>query len=147
MLVEPVVALVIALACYRVARAITADSIFEGWRAKLEDWAYVPDPQTGEKLWYRDVTVGHRKATIAHPSGEPRRSRMLTLLRGKFADLMMCPLCLGFHCCWVALCVWTALWPWELGWKGWTLVFALAGVQYFLTTVDGEFRKQIKVED
>lgn len=111
MLVEPVVALVIALAVYRVARGLTSDSLFEGWRDRLERWGYQED-----RLAYRNVELKGRG-----------HSKYLTLTRGKLVDLLTCPMCLSFHGAWIALCVWTTSWPWQLGWKGWTLAFGIAG--------------------
>lgn len=136
MLVSPAVAVVIAFAAYRVARGIATDDLFDGWRYRLEVWAY--DDPDGEKLFYRPVT---RRGALG-PAAPRRPIKWLTILRGKFADLMTCPLCIGFHASWIALCVWTTTWPWDLGWKGWTLAFGIAGLQALITGIDGYERKK-----
>jgi hypothetical protein len=80
------VLLVCALAAYWLTRVVTMDSIFEGWRGRLEEWAYEVDPKTGEQR-YRLVGVPRW--------GGGRTISALTLARGKFADWLTCPLCWG----------------------------------------------------
>lgn len=101
--------LVIGFATYRIARALTQDSITDPFR----DWVWsrafvaVPDPTGKEGYATR------------------RRSRIWPWLYG----LVSCPFCAGF---WIALCLY---WAWTEGaWQRTAVAaVAVAGVQAALT--------------
>jgi Protein of unknown function (DUF1360) len=65
---------------YRLTRLVVGDSLFEGTRERFANWAFDP------KGAYRPVIAD---------DGEVRER--LTLVRGKFADLVTCAYCLSVH--------------------------------------------------
>lgn len=104
---DPVALLVVALAAFRLTRFFVYDSLVGSnlesgsrWGETLDRWAYTRDGK--DRGW----------------------------LRGKVADLLTCPWCLGF---WLSLgCV--AVWAEFPGWR-WVLVpWAVAGAQGILST-------------
>ena len=101
--------LVIGLATYRIARALTRDSITEPFRHVLWSRAFValPDPTSEDGYAVN------------------RRSRIFAWLYG----LMSCPYCAGF---WIALGLY---WAWTEGaWQRTAIAaVAVAGVQAALT--------------
>lgn len=86
--------IVMAVATYRVTRLVVGDTIWEGWRDKFKQWAYV-DPEN--HVW--------RKIP-----GRP----WLTFWRGKLADLVTCPFCISV---WIAGFMYVALKTAD-GWDG-----------------------------
>jgi Protein of unknown function (DUF1360) len=105
--------LLAALAAHRAARAITADSISDGFRNRLELWAYT-----------------ERR----HPDGSLRSNRGREWLNG----LLTCPHCCGAWLSWIAV-----LWLWVFAGIGtwWSVplaMWAVAGAQSFLASAQGE---------
>lgn len=103
--------LVIALAAFRLTRFLVRDSLM-GF-----------GPESGSRMSVRVDAFAY------DPEGLDR-----SYLRGKVGDLATCNWCLGFHVSWVLLCAWYQLAPWELGVQGWTVAFAIAGVQGFIAS-------------
>lgn len=133
------VALFCGLVAYRLARALTTDSLFVGSRERLEAWAYVLDDD-GEPTWKAvrrrgrpdkfDLTTGE---AVAVSEVRP----LLTIARGKLADLLTCIHCTSMWFAAGAVCLLTSTWPWQLGWNGWLTAVAAAAVASFLGAVDG----------
>lgn len=122
---DPLTLIVVAFVAYRLARAVTTDTLIEGWRFRLEDWGYVNAENPALATWrpvYRS---------------DGTKSEWLTVSRGKLVDLIVCPYCLSQ---WLAVGVLSAamaVWPWELGWYGWIAATGAAGVAHLLLAVDG----------
>lgn len=122
-MVDPVILVIIAFAAYRLAAVLTGtDSLLEVTHRRILGWAYEQDDCGG---------------VLLDDCGDQIRRRGVGLLRTKIVDLVSCPFCLGM---WIAagmLCAWFSTWPWALGWRGWITAVGIAGVQAFLTAVDG----------
>lgn len=133
MLLEPFALLVIALAAYRFAHvAAGADSLLEGVQDRIKAWAWEVD-DCGDVL-----TDACEAPTLRPVAGDHEGWHWAAAVaRGKVAALLTCPFCLGYWVGLVMLCVWAARWPWALGWRGWITSLAIAGVQSFLTAIDG----------
>lgn len=110
-----------ALVGYRAARLVTTDSLFEGTRDRLETWGHLTSLVLGtEERSYRWVEIGGRQRP------------WLTILRGKFVDLVTCPYCIGF---WLTLAAWfilTGTSPGEATLVEWGLAVAASGLQSLL---------------
>jgi hypothetical protein len=123
------VLVVCALAAYRSARLVTTDTLFEGWRESFERWAYED---------VAPVAGGGRRYRLVNPParGGARTIAVLTLARGKLADLLGCPLCIG-----VWLSAGAVVGAWALGMIAGGRYFALwipaaAGLQCLMSQVD-----------
>lgn len=109
-MLEPWAFAVAALAAYRLTRFLVFDSL-------------VGSHLDSGSAWSRRLDV------LAYTSDGKDRS----FLRGKLGDLLTCPYCVGF---WVSLACWAGAW-----WGGRPvqyvlIVFAVAGVQAMLSTID-----------
>lgn len=133
MILEPVELVVLALAAYRLAHVLAgADSLLVGAQRTVREWAWETD-DCGDPL-----TDACDAPTLREFRGDfDGWHWTAAMARGKVATLLTCPFCLGYWVGLVMLCVWAAAWPWQLGWHGWITSLAVAGVQSFLTAVDG----------
>ena len=135
------VIIVAGLVAYRLARALTTDSLFIGTRERLEAWAYVPDENGRPTTTWKAV----RRTPPPRPEGWVGRwdpgdgsvRPFLTVARGKVADLLTCPFCCSMWFALGAVCLLARLWPWQLGWAGWLVATAAAGFAAFLVAADG----------
>lgn len=112
MMPSPEIAVVLALATYRVTRLIVKDTITEPLRRQL---IRLEIASAGEPDWQ------------GTPTREPR---LWLLILGKLAYMLTCPFCCGF---WISLgFVWLyAYWPTQTDTAA--LVLAIAAVQCVLT--------------
>jgi hypothetical protein len=123
MIVEPVALLVIALGAYRLAHVVVGtDDLIEGTHRRIIAWAYEVDDCGDE---------------VTDDCGKAVRRRGVGLARQKVVDLLDCPHCAGMWIGLGMLCAWAERWPWELGFKGWITAVGIAGLQSFLTSIDG----------
>jgi Protein of unknown function (DUF1360) len=131
----PLILVLSALAAFRAARLITADSLIEGWRTKLEAWAYDDAGQYRHVGWVPSARVD-RMLFVFLPHDPERLTLAVTFIRGKLADLLTCPFCLGVW--FSAACV---LGSWWAGWLPGGLISilfiaAVAGGQSLLASID-----------
>lgn len=130
---DPFTLIVVTLATYRLAHVVAgADSLLEGWQRRVKAWAWEVN-ECGEPLM--DACDDSIVRGIGGRFDGWRWQ--LILVRTKLATLLGCPYCAGFWLALGMLCTWTATWPWQLGWRGWITALGVAGVQSFLTAIDG----------
>jgi hypothetical protein len=123
--IEPFVFVVLALASYRLTLVLAGiDTLMADFTKRVVASAYLVDG-------CNDPTMDRCHEMM------PRYKGTLGFLHRKLVDLVSCPYCLGFWVGLVMLCVVISQWPWDLGWDGWMTALGIAGVQAFLTSIDG----------
>ena len=107
--------LILGLASYRITRLIVLDDVIGEW----------PDDEHPRGTFIRRII----DLALYTDAGEGRHP--FTDYVGK---LYSCTFCVGW---WVALVVvtgWFRVWPWDLGVEGWLVVFAVAGLQGYVSS-------------
>lgn len=112
-----VTVLVLAAAAYRLTRVIVLDDLLGEW----------PDPEVpGDRgtfvRKFIDQVLFNDQGAARHP---------LTDYVGKGYS---CTFCVGWWVSLLVVCGWWSVWPVELGVVGWVVVFAVAGVQGYLSS-------------
>lgn len=110
MLIDWLEFLILSFASYRLARAITWDSLLESTQDRIAaefDSEGNVAPVTDDSFMVRPWA---------------------TFWKSKSLTLASCPLCLNYWIGLGMLCVWVGGWPWDLGWEGWITSLAVAAL-------------------
>jgi len=107
--------LVAAAAAYRITRLVVLDDV-------IGEWPSEDHPRGTFARKAIDVVLYDDTGLARHP---------VTDYVGK---LYSCTFCTGWWVSLAVLSVWWRVWPWQLGVEGWVGVFAVAGVQGFISS-------------
>ena len=109
------VLLILAFAGYRATRLIVLDDVVGEW----------PSDEHPRGTFLR------KGADIALFRGDGEARSTFTDYVGK---LYACTFCVGWWVSLLLVCWWFDLWPWDLGVAGWISVFAVGGLQGFVSS-------------